>query len=339
MTLNLQAKDSFFIFDSHGMLIVRDDRSEIKRTRWQRLWDWILKRKFEPIFENLSHRDSIGMTVCAWIAYDKPLSLSASVWKCYNKKTHKLYRHPQHKELASRDHWSYFIIQSFLIDPYWIENNIRHYLAWPRTKMRGMNLWMKSLTGNKRAERAYYMIYIPGAIIGNGWLRICRWMGKIRSELDNNEWIFVETDTPDEYENTGLRLQRSRTIWQKLWAWVIFITIPAYPLHNRGWQLYVMPDSKRKERLKRILLKRVGKSNLMLRLLFEPNIIYNTTYWKSSCKLVTQQEVEAYPHLTGYRPGVYLDETCRRTIREMTSEESAYNSYEHDLVWWLWENK
>ena len=87
-----------------------------------------------------------------------------------------------------------------------------------------------------------------------------------------------------------------------------------------------MPESQRKAKLKRILLQRVGKSNPMLRLLFG-----DTT--------VTQQEINNYPHMTGYRPGVYLDETCRRTIRELTAQEAEFNTYEKNLIIWLWNLK
>ena len=50
---------------------------------------------------------------------------------------------------------------------------------------------------------------------------------------------------------------------------------------------------------------------------------------------VTQEEVDNYPHMTGYRPGVYYP-TCDRTIRELTDKEAEFNSYEWDLIKYLW---
>ena len=47
---------------------------------------------------------------------------------------------------------------------------------------------------------------------------------------------------------------------------------------------------------------------------------------------VSEIAVSEYPDMTGYRPGVYLDESCRRDIREMTPEESEFNSFEKDLI-------
>ncbi|MCK4815436.1 hypothetical protein KA005_06675 [bacterium] len=318
MTLNLQAKDTYHVFDEFGMLIIPSDQSWEKRSCWKKLWDKILKREWIPTWSNKSKRDSLGRRILAGLAYGFSPEMISGIEACYRNGV--LYRHPELDEIASRDHHSYFYIYRK-----WTNQELPDF---PR--MRGMNLWMKSLRGKTGAEGAYYLIYIPGAIIGNAWLRFYRKTGGIKSELTNKLWIAGGNP------NYGTAMLYRRTKWQKIWAWIIFQTIPAYPLHNRGWQLYVMPESRRKEILKRILLKRVGKSNIMLRLLFEPNVIYNTKYWKSSCKLVTQEEVAAYPHLTGYRPGVYLDETCRRTIRELTAQESKYNTYEKDLIIWLY---
>jgi len=220
--------------------------------------------------------------------------------------------------LASRDHWSYFIIQSFLIDPCWINKEVKHW-----TGMRGMNAWMKALTGNKRAEFFYYFWVIPSARIGNGFLRFCRWVGRITPEQDNDVWITEGSAFEDEVWMTlGYYLLWSRTRWQKLWAWIIFQTMPAYALHNKAWQIYIMPESRRKEKLKRILLKRIAPRNLLLRLLLGDDT-------------VTQEEIDAYPDMTGFPPGEYTDETCRRDIRELTDKEAEFNTYEVELIKWL----
>ena len=286
--LNLQSKDTFYVFDEYGMLTVKSDA--------------------------LSWRDSIGMTVCAWIAYGMPDELVYKLEFCYNSNSCELYRHPAFNELSSRDHWSYFIIyRKLLYNGVWFDKFIKKV---PR--MRGMNLWMRSITGNKLAEWMYYTLYIPGAILGNWWLEFCRVVGRIGPERSNNLWIATDDD------NTyGYYFQKTRTLWQKLWAWIIFQTIPAYPLHNKGWQLYVMRKVPKRDTLRKILLKRVGKSNILLRLLYGDDT-------------VTQEEVDNYPHMTGFRPGVYLDESCRRHIRELTPQEAEFNAYERDLIVKLW---
>ena len=121
--------------------------------------------------------------------------------------------------------------------------------------------------------------------MGNCFLRACRIIGNIAEERPNEWWI-------EDFEGRtmGWMIQRGLSTWQKLWAWIIFTSMPAYALHNKAWQIYVMPASHKKEKLKRILLKRVGKSNLMLRLLFDA---------PETKEYVFIQEVDNYPHMTG----------------------------------------
>ena len=87
-----------------------------------------------------------------------------------------------------------------------------------------------------------------------------------------------------------------------------------------------MPDSKRKERLQKVLLRRVAKRNILVRLILGDNT-------------VTQKEVDNFPNMTGFPSGVYLDVTCRRTIRKMTDIEAEFNTYEKSLIQLLWKNK
>ena len=311
--INLETKTAYHVFDEFGMLCIPSDQSWESRSWWKKLWDKILKREWTPTWSNKSWRDSIGRTVLAWIAYGGPDSLAFPLEQCWipswRKKTGKLFRHFAHDERASRDHWSYFIIYRVLSDmdaPHLIKNFMDYI---PR--MRGLNSWMKALTGNKRAEWWYYTLAIPGAMLGNWWLRKCRKWGRISPELHHMDWMY------NTYKN-GKYIINNSTPWQKLWAWIIFTSMPAYALHNKAWQIYIMRKSPKRDTLRKILLKRVGKSNVMLRLLF--------------CDTVTQEEVDNYPHMTGYRPGVYLDETCRRDIRELTDKEAEFNTYEWQLI-------
>ena len=283
--LNLEVKTAYHYFDDFGMLVVKGD---------ERSW-----------------RDSLGRLILTGLAYGFTKEITTAIESCYRDSI--LYRHPAHDEVASRDHHSYFCIYR--------SYTYRAIPDFPR--MRGMNQWMKDLKGG--SDFWYYFWAIPGAYIGNGFLRFCRWAGRIRPERHNEWWI-----------KFGHLNIENRTPWQKLWAWIIFTSMPAYALHNKAWQIYVMRKTPKRDTLRKILLKRVGKSNIMLRLLLEPEVIYNSDYLKSSYKLVTQEEVDNYPHMTGYRPGVYLDETCRRDIRELTDKEAEFNCYEKDLIIWLY---
>ena len=306
--LNLKAENSHYIFDFAGMLVVPSDQSWEKRSLWKRLWDWILKRAWTPTWSNKSWMDSLGRLILAGFAYGFIPEIVKAIESCF--KNGKLYRHPDHDELASRDHHSYFYIYR--------KYTGQELPKFPR--MRGMNLWMKSLTGIRTYEFFYYSVQIPGAYLGNWWLKFCRWVGDISRETSNGWW--VSKQWVDSHETCGEVLQLTRTTWQKLWGWIIFQTIPAYPIHNKAWQIYVMPESRKKEKLQRVLLKRVAKRNVLVRLVLGDDT-------------VTQEEVDNMPAMTGFPSGVYLDETCRRDIRQMDAIESEFNMYELDLIKWL----
>ena len=319
--LNLKAKNSYHVFDEFGMLIIPGDE--------------------------LSWRDSVGRTVLAWIAYDRPEELKYALNDCISPgrygANHVLFRHPNYKELSSRDHWSYFLIYMKLWGNGAWYNSFVKYIPF----MRGLYLWMHALTGNKLAEWLYYLIYIPGAKLGNWWNGLIRLIGRAKSERSNEWWIAKA----EPHGTNGLNLQHSLTEWQKFWLrgprfklfgkeYHIEFLIPAYSLHVKAWQIYVMPASRKKEKLKKILLKRCGKSNLMLRLLFGDVRKVRSLGMAGieNPNGVTQEEINAYPNMTGYRPGVYLYETLR-TIRELTPEEAEFNAYEKDLIKKLYDER
>jgi hypothetical protein len=290
MPLNIESKTSYYQFDSTGMLIVPGD--------------------------DLSWRDSVGRSVLAWIAYGKPVSLFMNIEECWDYKRNILYRHPKYTETASRDHYSYFTILQKLERP---DNFYKYVLA--VKSMRGMNNWMKALTGDKRAEKRYYFWAIPSARFGNWWLKVCRRVGKIGPEWSNIAWIWAPLSSNTTVGTSMLKYDRTK--WQKLWGWIILNTIPAFVLHIKAWQLRIMPESEKKKKLQKILLRRVAKRNVLVRLVLGDDT-------------VTREEVDNMPHMTGYPSGVYLDESCRRNIREMTEQEREFNSYEVDLIKYLW---
>ena len=266
----------------------------------------------------LSWKDSLGRLILMWIAYYMPDELEIAINSCLyynNKGKPRLRRHPGVWEKSSRDHWSYFIIFKKLQC-----NKYPEYVPFFKDfigdlpRMRGMNLWVKTLIGNKRAERWYYRISIPGARIKYVWNWIISTIGALYKERSIHWWI-------SEYENTGVtcgkHLQDSLTGWQKGFRKLLH---PMYSLHIQGWQMFVMPESEKKEKLENILMKRVSKTNVMLRLLFND-------------RTVTWEEVRDYPNVSGYSPGVPMNEACDRDIHELSDQD---NLYEKELMIWLW---
>ena len=178
----------------------------------------------------------------------------------------------------------------------------------------------------------YYSFQIVGNWLGNGWNSFFRGVGNIKKERTNEWWAGVRYMNTDGWVLTnGHNLQVNLTKWQKFWRkWLI----PNYPQHNKGWQLYSLPNHPLKKILKKILLKRIynrgGHSNYLLRLLFG-----DTT--------VTEDEVQTYKHMTNYRWGTNLDESCRRDVYYISDYEIEFNGYEvellHFLFYKLQENK
>jgi hypothetical protein len=277
-----------------------------------------------------SYLDSLGRLILMWIAYGFPDELENTIEAClqYGKKYYELHRHPWTWDKTSRDHWSYFIIyRSFLRlkkdkngkfvtdDPYFFS-----FLA-EVPRMRGITTWTRTLTGNKAAQRRYFRWQIPGARIAGAVYKILYFLGGFPDPVSNDEWT-----GPVVWYNRiityGHYTQINRTAWQRMIINIALAIVPAYPLHNKGWQLFVMPDSPRKEKLKRILLKRVDPDNLMVRLLMGD-------------KSISIQQIAGYPDMTGYRPGVNIMLT-KRDIKQMTRKQREFNAYEKDLLIWLY---
>lgn len=297
MPLNTEYK-GYYWADEYGMFRIHPDYTDGK--------DW---------------ENSVGETVLAWIAYGQdPESPSIpSLLYCYSHNC----RHPQYpgSEL-SRDHLSYLLVFRRLF--------FGGYSNLPVNR-RGMYLWSRAIQYNKTAEFLYYATQIPGAYFRYWWNSLIRRMGRCGTEISGEMWGYE----PMGWDITiGEFKQQSLTKWQKFWLWgprykwrgkekKIELLIPTYTLHNKAWQLYVMRKSPKRDTLCKILLKSVGKYNYLLRLMFG-----DTT--------VTKEEVESYRHMTGWRWGVNLDETCDRDVRFIPENLLKCNSLETDLLKYIW---
>jgi hypothetical protein len=186
--------------------------------------------------------------------------------------------------------------------------------------MRGINIWVKALQEDKKSLRRYYAWAIFGAILRTWWNGRITKIGFIGQERSNEWWIEAEELLVLEDSYVGLTnghdLQINLTRWQKFWRKLL---VPVYTLHNKGWQLFVLPDDPRKETLKRILRKPVGQSNYMLRLLLGDLDM-------------SEEEVLNMPNMSGYRSGTALNESCRRDVYELPDQD---NLYEKVLTIWL----
>jgi hypothetical protein len=91
------------------------------------------------------------------------------------------------EELASRDHWSYFI--QYKKNTLTEEQFADFISKVPR--MRGMNLWMKTMKGSKWGEWWFYTLFNPGAYLGNILSNLITWIGRLGPEESIHWWITV----------------------------------------------------------------------------------------------------------------------------------------------------
>jgi len=296
MTLNYDTKKTHFQFDSSRMVRVKGD--------------------------DLSWRDSIGWTVLAWLSNGKPKKLSNALDNClkYNseKNIYELRRHPLHMEKSSRDHWSYYILFLKLRETAeGIPMKLSFLSVMKRLpSMRGMNLWIKALRGERRAERLFYAIQIPGAWIALKWYNFIRWACDFHRECPEAIW--------DQFRGEILEGMSRR---QKIGRKIIMKTVPPYSLQVKAWQLFIMNPSEKLNRLKRILVKRTGPYNYQLHKLLGSNV---DELLASGATIRSLSE--RYRQMTGDRFGVNLDESNDRDVHFCTEEETEYNNLERMIL-------
>jgi hypothetical protein len=234
-------------------------------------------------------------------------AMESCLWRNGNK--WGLKRHPEYDEETSRDHWSYFIMyRKATMAPFAFKKFIKDV---PR--MRGMNLWKKSLKGNKWAQWWYYTIFNPGARIGNALDTLITRFGNLGPEESLQWWVAGYN---------GDKMLMNLTPWQEAWRSLWQLVIPFFPTQNRAWQLSFLPEHKRKEIQQRILLRRTDRGNIIVRLLLGDDHI---SVW----------EINGYQEVTGDRSGVKLNKSCDRTIHLILN---TANCYKKKLIEFLYFN-
>lgn len=293
LLLDFESKDLYHVFDDYGMAIVNGD--------------------------NRSWRDSLGRNILMWIAY-KDSRLERGIENClrFENNEYILYRHPKvifeegYKNDISRDHWSYFIIYRKLK---YSDEDFNNFIKDVKVKF-GLRSWVGALKGKVMPSLWYFLTQIMGCWLGNKWNKYIRKLAGVGDEYSNEDWNTV-----------GLALIRNMCFRVKMFRWML---IPTYPIHNKAWQIYVLPPSFLKDKLKEVLLQRIkdrnGNSNYLLRILYGDNT-------------VTEEEVNNYEHMTGYRWGTNCDVTTKRDVKKVPKDKVVKNGYEKDLLVYAFTHK
>ena len=233
--------------------------------------------------------DCIGRSLRAYFTYKdrKLVDAVTGLWVVEDDKLRGK-RHPKNDKAMSRDHYkntavmmkldgrTSFLSAMKIFTPYVISKMARYRLS--------LRCWIHALNGSKIGLWGFYaietlivkLLYRP---IGKFVLK------RFSEEVDQEEWILV-------------RLQ-DQSRFKRLLAKIL---LPQYAILQMGWQLYVLPDSWRKERLKRLYHPLIGKTNYATRLLFGMDV----TVW----------EVLRYSEsMMGGRWSGYLNELNDRNMR------------------------
>ena len=323
------ATNPHFIWDSWGFLLILGDPTS---------WRDAIGRLMEYLYAHGKfHEKNEALDSCLDLVHGKYVLYRHPTFMLRNDHPEgvinpdpTLYQYDKEgEEFASRDHWSYFIqyYKNTRTDAEFTD----FISKVPR--MRGMNLWMKTLTGSKWHQWWFYTIFNFGALLGNVVSNLITWIGRLGPEESIHWWIELDKSSkymndvykkapggvPFNLSNNGTEMQKELTRWQKRWQRIWVVLTPFYPIQNRGWQLKWLPPSKRKERQKRILLRRTDRGNLIVRALFGDTHI-------------SELELQKYPETTGDASGVKLNKSCDRVIEKIHNTE---NCYKKKLAWKL----
>ncbi len=292
MGLDLNTKETYQQFDQHNMCVIKGD---------ERSW-----------------RDSVGRNYLCWLAYDRDPKLARALGNCVSfwDGHWVLHRHPGvvpedgSPTNISRDHWSYFLQFKRLT------SSDAAYKAFISRvpHMFGVYSWMWALAGDKFHTWWYYNIEILGARLGVLWNNIIRAIAFIPMGPEHSQ---------HDWDRIGTSVQKNLSKWTKFWRKLL---LPHYALHNKAWQVRLLPDHGRKAKLQRLLRKRLGEPSTNLLVLMLLGVTPAEGY------------IYAYRHMTGYRWGVRLDETNDRHCVIISDPALiAANAYEVDLLRWLYE--
>jgi len=247
----------------------------------------------------LQWKDSIGRNFYAMLAFpEKAAKYYFPITRCHALVGDHLhvFRHPAHPDNddMSRDHWFYTLLAAHemgdrdlleLYNKYMkfrISDKFRHTL--------GSYCWSKAITGSKAYWVPWYitnLIEAPLYLVLNKLLYL---VAPFQKELPILKYIQLHP------------MPRTK---RQLWARKLLY--PAYSQQIHGYCIRAAPFKPLNWLLRKLSLPIVGRYNIAQRLLFKSE--------------VHPAIIRGHYPTTGWRSGVYLNETCDRHIRYFTDEE------------------
>lgn len=250
MALNWETTDTqCFVDQKHKMMLIQNPGWALNKDNGK---GDSIGRTFISYFNYKDERFLEGIEDC-WVKKERNW-----FWKLLGKKYYyQGYRYPTHYDQdLSRDHLLYSIL-AFKYSGYYSNDKLKEFVKHLRFKISKrftftINLWFwtRAVCKNKFYERLFYAIDIPFFQFIRLWNKIIYKIAPFERENSQDEWIKIQNE-----------LKPKRIV--KL-ASLLF---PIYALHNKSWQIYLMPDSKRKRKLQKICLDLAPKYNYVIKML------------------------------------------------------------------------
>ena len=269
-------REPYYFVDKYGMMLVKGSKDEGKG-------------------------DSIGRTFDAYMATKDEKFIDA-ILDCYDVKvdnkgvlTVQAYRHPsKYDKDMSRDHVIYTLLALKLSgrdkDLKLLVDLLKWKISDRYTFTPDMWLWMKSLVHPVRG--LWYAMAIPVSLVSVTWNNIIdNKVGKAFKEVHQKDYDY-QRKSCEKYVK-----------WRKK-------RFPAYALHLKLWQNYVMPKSPAKWLLNKILSIDIGEYNYLNKIL--------------AGQKVEKKDVNDYKAMTGGRWTTRLDSTNNRKLEIIKGANSKY---------------
>ncbi len=218
--------------------------------------------------KNKGERDSIGRTFLFYFCYGDERFIEGIescwikvernwFWKLFGKKYYyQGFRYPTHDDHdLSRDHTLYSIL-AFKYSGY-SEEALKEFTSHLRFRISKRYMftidswfWIKAISGSKFFEWLFYNLEIPLMKINRFKNRLIYKIVPFEEECSQDSFVLIRNDTKP-----------------KIIVKLASKLFPIYALHILSWQLYLLPDSKRKRKLQKICLDITPKHNYVIKML------------------------------------------------------------------------
>lgn len=305
MALNWEATDTYFYVDQENKMMLR--RNAENNPHGDNGKGDAIGRTFLSYYLYGDEKFIEGIESC-WVRIERKGRLKRFL---FGKYYYQGYRYPtQDNRGLSRDHLTYSIL-AFKYSGY-SNKELKEFVKHLRFRISDLTLftpdlwvWARAICGSKFYTWLFYTFEIPTMWVSKWWNRIIYAIAPFEDEVKQEDFVLVPNN---------LKPKRLDKLSDMLY--------PAYALHILSWQLYLLPDSKRKRKLQRICLGIVTKYNYVIKMLLGDKESF------------TKEEVWEFKAMFGGRWTGYLQPWLNDRDMRIIEDENLikHNSLDVDYV-------